>query len=420
MSSLFPTTSLPSAWRPPRAQRFGRRASWTRTASRRLRFASGSPGGRWPRPPTARSKTSSPVSDGPTTVTAGRTTGSWTAQVADSAPSTSLALGMTSRSRSTASATGGFLTLRPAPTSRLEDTLSRAAQTTRPRPSARLQAHRSGPAPGASRRRPAHSRSWLRPRVLRPSVEPALQQATPGQPLRSTRARLGPCRPETRTREVTVKLHEHGALTRWLFTASDEASDVRVSEPQGQFVVNLEGSGPIVFVAGGIGVTPALPTLRAAIAKGASRVVHIDCPIRVDDAPDLRALISGLVDALPRASLKVRVDGDGHPLDGAAIEAIVRAHKGATFYLCFKPELEAHGGSAAQACWSSPAHSGSSPSRGSPGVSRRRYEPYLCTVWSVYLPRRCSSCQFVSRSTGRAVRGRSSRPRARGRSGHRP
>lgn len=181
-------------------------------------------------------------------------------------------------------------------------------------------------------------------------------------------------------------------MTRWLFTASDEASDVRVSEPQGQFVVNLEGSGPIVFVAGGIGVTPALPTLRAAIAKGASRVVHIDWPIRVDDAPDLRALISGLVDALPRASLKVRVDGDGHPLDGAAIEAIVRAHKGATFYLCFKPELEAHGGSAAQACWSSPAHSGSSPSRGSPGVSRRRYEPYLCTVWSVYLPRRCSSC----------------------------
>ncbi|MSP71313.1 MAG: hypothetical protein EXR76_03820 [Myxococcales bacterium] len=137
---------------------------------------------------------------------------------------------------------------------------------------------------GASRRRPARSRSWLRPRVLRPSVEPALhaswassvsraadpcassrhpscrpscQRAPPsvrsftfepvdGKPLRASRCgqhvlvsalvdgewlsrpytlTSGP--QETRTREVTVKLDEHGALTRWLFTAADEASDVR-------------------------------------------------------------------------------------------------------------------------------------------------------------------------------------------------
>ena len=74
--------------------------------------------------------------------------------------------------------------------------------------------------------------------------------------------------------EITVKREDKGLFSNWLHNTLDENSKFRISEPLGQFHINPKTNNPIVFFAGGIGITPALSILR--FIKHQQRLLYIE------------------------------------------------------------------------------------------------------------------------------------------------
>ncbi|KGF72664.1 hypothetical protein DO97_07000 [Neosynechococcus sphagnicola sy1] len=80
---------------------------------------------------------------------------------------------------------------------------------------------------------------------------------------------------QTDAYEITVKREETGEFSRWLCDRADEESLFRISEPQGEFVLE-ERFPAVVFFAGGIGVTPAIAMMRTLAQRGDNRTFHLD------------------------------------------------------------------------------------------------------------------------------------------------
>lgn len=67
--------------------------------------------------------------------------------------------------------------------------------------------------------------------------------------------------------ELAIKREAQGAMTQWLWQKLQEGDCIDASLAQGDFIVKA-GPGPLVLVAGGIGITPLRAMLHAALASG--------------------------------------------------------------------------------------------------------------------------------------------------------
>lgn len=67
--------------------------------------------------------------------------------------------------------------------------------------------------------------------------------------------------------ELGIKREAQGAMTQWLWQHLQEGDSIEVSPPQGEFVVR-PGSGPLVLIGGGIGITPLRAMLHEALGSG--------------------------------------------------------------------------------------------------------------------------------------------------------
>lgn len=76
--------------------------------------------------------------------------------------------------------------------------------------------------------------------------------------------------------EITVRREEKGIFSSWLFDQSSEESLIRISEPQGNFILETEPNRPIVFFAAGIGITPAIAFARTISLKKLEQRMHVD------------------------------------------------------------------------------------------------------------------------------------------------
>jgi ferredoxin-NADP reductase len=86
---------------------------------------------------------------------------------------------------------------------------------------------------------------------------------------------------ERNVQEITVKLEPKGKVSRWLFRQKPgDFHQILVTPPRGGFHVDLGRSEPIVFFAGGIGITPAISALRTLRAEGGNCLIHIDYSAR--------------------------------------------------------------------------------------------------------------------------------------------
>lgn len=79
---------------------------------------------------------------------------------------------------------------------------------------------------------------------------------------------------QTDSYEITVKREELGLFSRWLCDRADSESLFRISDPRGEYF--LEDENPVVFFAGGIGVTPAIAMMRTIANRGDKRKFHLD------------------------------------------------------------------------------------------------------------------------------------------------
>jgi nitric-oxide synthase, bacterial len=80
--------------------------------------------------------------------------------------------------------------------------------------------------------------------------------------------------------EVMVKREELGLFSGWLAQTATKESLLRVSEPSGDYQLEDDDHGPILMIAGGIGITPGIALARTLANDPARRRLHIDWSAR--------------------------------------------------------------------------------------------------------------------------------------------
>lgn len=119
------------------------------------------------------------------------------------------------------------------------------------------------------------------------------------------------------TLRITVK--KLGDFTRHLGRSIAVGQAVRVQGPFGRF--HLRGTGPQVWIAGGIGITPFL-TWAGALGAEADHVDMFYCARSKDDAPHLSE-IEAIAAAKPNLSLHVMLSSEGQRISGDGVAETV-------------------------------------------------------------------------------------------------
>lgn len=140
--------------------------------------------------------------------------------------------------------------------------------------------------------------------------------------------------------EITVKRLPSGIFSCWLHDESGIESLVRVSEPQGGFDFPIKNVEPLVFFSGGIGITPALSTIRR-LQIVPEKPIHIDYSavkaedfVYVDEFKSA-AKISDNVDVVLRNT-------DEHArLQQSDITKLTQIYPQAHFIICGPPPYQA-------------------------------------------------------------------------------
>jgi CRP-like cAMP-binding protein/ferredoxin-NADP reductase len=146
--------------------------------------------------------------------------------------------------------------------------------------------------------------------------------------------------------ELVVRQERHGLLSRWLFDQLKEGGALRVSMPRGSFCIAPGHTRDIVFLAGGIGITPALPwreALERSPGRGHSPLIILHLP-RMS-----LCIVTSLMccRVLIRASLSDSVQHDA--TDGSA-------PKMSRFLICGSPSYVAGLTALAEGCGVPAAH----------------------------------------------------------------
>jgi ferredoxin-NADP reductase len=94
-----------------------------------------------------------------------------------------------------------------------------------------------------------------------------------------------------------------GLASAWLHDQAQIGTIVQVRAPAGQFVFTPEPGAPPVFIAGGIGITPILSMLKAALAQEPGRVAHLFYGVHNGQDHAFRAVLSRLAAAHPGLAL---------------------------------------------------------------------------------------------------------------------
>ncbi|MBR8832647.1 MAG: nitric oxide synthase oxygenase [Stigonema ocellatum SAG 48.90 = DSM 106950] len=137
---------------------------------------------------------------------------------------------------------------------------------------------------------------------------------------------------ETEQYEITVKREELGLFSRWLCDRADSEALLRISQPRGEFV--LEDENPVVFFAGGIGITPAIAMMRTLANRSDTRKFHLD--FSAPHAEDLvfQTEIEQLAIAHPNLSFTVRATRQTGRLTPEDVQRFYPYTEGTVAFMC--------------------------------------------------------------------------------------
>ena len=140
---------------------------------------------------------------------------------------------------------------------------------------------------------------------------------------------------EDRYYEITVKREQGGVFSNWLHDELNFASLIRISRPRGQFCLQPERCTPLVFFAGGIGITPALSMLRTLKRQEkASHTIYIDY-----SAPDTTQVIyahefDNDPQQFPHIETNLRLTRECGRLQQHQVSTLVERFPQADFFIC--------------------------------------------------------------------------------------
>ena len=134
--------------------------------------------------------------------------------------------------------------------------------------------------------------------------------------------------------EVTIKKEKQGYFSNWLFSHDREQINLRVSEPQGEFIFRPEALTPALCLVAGIGITPAIAFARFLIRKKASRPLHIDYSVRSPEEAAFGRELTEWPEQFPNIAVRTRLTArDGH-LGDSELRGLLSRYPGAEVYIC--------------------------------------------------------------------------------------
>ena len=96
-----------------------------------------------------------------------------------------------------------------------------------------------------------------------------------------------------------------GVASGWLHDQAQIGTLLEVRAPSGQFVFAPDANAPPVFIAGGIGITPILSMVKAALADKPDRAAHLFYGVRNSRDHAFKAVLSQLAELHPGLALHI-------------------------------------------------------------------------------------------------------------------
>ncbi len=115
--------------------------------------------------------------------------------------------------------------------------------------------------------------------------------------------------PGTGTYRISVKREPHGTVSGYLHRSLRPGTVLDAAAPRGEFVLE-PGTGPVLLISAGIGLTPVLSMLHELAAAHSTRDVWWVHGARGPDEYPLVAEVDGLLDALPHTHRHVFYSGE--------------------------------------------------------------------------------------------------------------
>jgi ferredoxin-NADP reductase len=136
-----------------------------------------------------------------------------------------------------------------------------------------------------------------------------------------------------------------GLASTYLHDQVEEGTHLNIRPPAGNFVLDSDSTEAIVLVSNGVGITPMLAMLKAALKLCPQRPIWFVHGCRNSDYHAFQSDVEGLAEAHPNLHLHVaysrpRPDDEGHYqsqgyVDGALLQQLIQGQ--AAYYLCGSP-----------------------------------------------------------------------------------
>jgi len=139
--------------------------------------------------------------------------------------------------------------------------------------------------------------------------------------------------PEDDFYEITIKREEKGALSNWLFENASENMIAYVSKPQGEFLIKYPFQTPVIFYAGGIGITPAIMMAKM-IRNEPSISVTIDYSFRNAGEDIFRIEFEKMSEKYPNFKVRYRQTVKEGRLTSDEISRQIELMANADIYIC--------------------------------------------------------------------------------------
>jgi len=134
--------------------------------------------------------------------------------------------------------------------------------------------------------------------------------------------------------ELMIKREPAGLLSRWLFDSLDSNAAMRVSLPRGDFVRKLDDTVDVVFLAGGIGITPGLAMARSLASRPDGPKLFLHHSVSSIEKTICRDELERIAASCESFAFELRVTGIEGRMDQSDVSTLVTRFPAAHFYLC--------------------------------------------------------------------------------------
>jgi ferredoxin-NADP reductase len=134
--------------------------------------------------------------------------------------------------------------------------------------------------------------------------------------------------------EITVLRQAHGVMSNWLFNHMRLNKAIDIALPSGKSRFTITGKRPLVFLVGGIGVTPALAFCRAHLGAPSARPIHVDYSVSTDTEAVCAEELAYLSARLSTLTFSLRITSEQGRLKVEDIRRLATQYTDADWFIC--------------------------------------------------------------------------------------